>query len=422
MRILWLSHLVPYPPKAGVLIRSHGLLRALARQFQIDLLAFNQPALMRGCFQGVEQGLRESRAALGSFLRIIGIEDIPAERAPLLKYGVALASLLSSVPYSIRWLASRRYAEAVAAALADNHYDLIHVDTEALAPYVPAGVRCPVALDHHNVESHMMLRRAEKERNPLKAAYFRLEAAKLLKFEARQFRRFSTHVVCSPEDAQRLLAIDPGLQVYTAPNGVDFPSSYPRRSPPPAGSPPRLLFVGGLTWYPNRDAIIHLLEDIWPVLQARIPGISVDIVGKSPSSRIRALAARSTGVRLHGFVDRIEPFYESATAYVCPIRDGGGTKLKVIDAMAMGVPIIGHPLACEGLGMSAGEHVLYAVTAEDYVAAVTRMAADPASAGRISMAAFDLGRRRFDAGSVGTGLAGHYAQVIGQHAGNRGAA
>lgn len=410
-RILWLSHLVPYPPKAGVLIRSHHLLRELSRIFDVDLLAFNQSALMRGCFNDPEEGLRISRRELGTFTNILAIEPIPGEQSRYHRHTMALTSLFSRLPYSIRWLRSGGYTAAVATALASHKYDLVHVDTEGLIPHVPASLPCPATLDHHNIESHMLVRRSQNEPNVAKAAYFRIEAGKLLAFEKRSFRRFASHVVCSTDDRDRLLHIEPGARVFVAPNGVDFPEVRRFGASVQNGSP-RLLFVGGLTWYPNHDAITHFLEDIWPALATRVPGISVDIVGRSPSAKIRTLADRHAGVRLHGFVQDISAMYAAATAYICPIRDGGGTKLKVVDAIANCLPMIAHPVACEGLQLVHGEHVFFARTAEEYATAVMSIQNDSATAAKMAQRAYEFAHSRYSSAVVGASLARHYLDLI----------
>jgi glycosyltransferase involved in cell wall biosynthesis len=394
-----------------VLIRSHNLLREVARHFEVDLLAFNQAALMRGCFADPDDGLRVCTEALGRFVRIIGIHPIPAERSRWHKRGLAFTSLFTRTPYSVRWLESRPYADAVANALARQRYDLVHVDTESLVPFVPDTPPCPVVLDHHNVESHMLERRAGNEPNPLRAAYFRIEAAKLRAFERAHLHRFSSHLVCSAEDRERLLQVESRARAFVAPNSIDFPP-LARRAPASAPDNPKLLFVGGLTWYPNHDAVVHFLEDIWPGLVARVPQLSVDIVGRSPSARIRELAGRLSNVRLHGFVDDIAAMYAAATAYICPIRDGGGTKLKVVDAIANGVPMIAHPVACEGLDLRHGEHVLLARTVDEYQAAIARIRTDYAAAQDMAGRAYEFARSRYDSGVVGTNLAAHLEALM----------
>jgi len=413
MKLLWLSHLVPYPPKAGVLIRSFHLLRELSRHFEIDLIAFNQPMLMKTYFENQEAGLKQSSVALEEFLRSVSITKIPAERSATAKNLCALRSLISTTPYTIRWLRSEAFQHNVEQKLASNHYDIIHLDTESLIPYAPTQANCPIVLDHHNIESHMLLRRAQNEKNWLKAFYYLQEGLKLSRYEEKKLPRFNSHVVCSDEDQTRLREIDKSLQTFVAPNGVPFPDSLPDRNPDPASF--RLLFVGGLSWYPNRDAIHHFLDDIWPLLSLEISDIQIDIIGKSPTQKILAAAKNDSRIKIHGYVDNIDRYYREASVYICPIRDGGGTKLKIIDALAHAVPIVANPIACEGIELSHGTSVLFAASAEDYVNQLNKLKNSPQLLKSIGDNGFLSAKNQYSASAIGNNLAAHYLSIIEQH-------
>lgn len=413
MRILWLSHLVPYPPKAGVLIRSYYLLRELSKHFEIDLLAFNQPALLNTFFEKKEEALPEATAALRSFCKTVQVEPIPTERSKAAKYACALTSLFSPTPYTIRWLHSEAYNSKVVALLSSQEYDLVHLDTESLAPYAPPSYSGAIALDHHNVESHMLLRRANNETNIAKSFYFYQEGRKLLSYERRTLSRFHSHVVCSDEDANRLREIDDSLTIHVAPNGVVFPEHAPHRNPD--HNTVRLLFIGGLSWYPNRDAVHYFLDDIWPALTRAFPQVQLDVIGRSPSDKIVAAANTDSRIKVHGFVDNIKAFYRQATAYVCPIRDGGGTKLKIIDALANALPIIANPIACEGIDLIHGESVLFANSAEDYIAQLRRVVEHPEQASAIGRCGFETAKARYSVSAIGEALAQHYRELIETH-------
>ncbi|MDQ2639185.1 MAG: glycosyltransferase family 4 protein [Pseudomonadota bacterium] len=410
MKILWLSHLVPYPPKSGVQIRAYCLMTELARHTSMDLVAFNQPRLMRNYFPDLASGLVQAQRELQRFVRNIDIFPVPAESRRFGRQLGAARSLLSTSPYSWSWLSSVAFSARVRSLVDAGDYDLIHVDTEALLQHVPPGCNVPVALDHHNVESHMMLRRAQNEPDAIKAAYFRLEGKKLERLARTEFPRLRAHVVCSEEDARRLRELAPLPRIHIAPNGVHFPA--PRPAGPLPVDPVRLLFIGGLNWYPNHDAVMHLLRDIWPRLEASFPGIRLDIVGKNPAPAVQALAGKHGGVTIHGFVDDIERYYAEATAFVCPIRDGGGTKLKVVDALAHSLPVIAHPIACEGLDLTDRCNVYHAVSAQDYVDAVGAVLGDPDSAQAIARQGYAHARDGFSAEAIGARLADYYSALV----------
>jgi polysaccharide biosynthesis protein PslH len=370
LKILWISHLVPYPPKGGVLMRSYHLVHELARHHDVDVFALNQSRLLRAYFPDLATGIAAAREHLGSFLRRFEIGEIPSEKRRWGRYLRALTSLVRSKPYSINWLESWGARRQIERWLADGDYDAVHFDTISLAVYHHRGIRCPTVMDHHNIESHMMFRRAEQEPHRLKRWYYRQEARRLLAYEKKMLRRFSAHIVCSEDDRQRLLEIDPCLQVQVVPNGIAL---QPNPKPRQPVQPPRLLFIGGLDWYPNQDAMHFFIDSLWDEIKATIPGVEMHVVGKNPSGRIAETAARDPQFKVHGYVDDITDFYAQALAYVCPIRDGGGTKLKVLDALAHELPIVAHPLACEGIEVVEGTHVFMAQTAADFAAGIRRL-------------------------------------------------
>jgi len=161
--------------------------------------------------------------------------------------------------------------------------------------------------------------------------------------------------------------------------------------PAPSDSSVRsIIFVGSLNWYPNIDAVQFLLREVWPEAKARHPDLRLDIVGSAPPSSVLSVAADLKDVRVHGFVDDVRPLMNAATLYVCPIRDGGGTKLKLLDAFAMEKCVIAHPVACEGIDVSPGVNVQFADSAEAFVDAIDRLLSDTAKRFEMGRAARSL--------------------------------
>jgi len=395
--ILWLSLLLPYPPKGGVSQRSYHLLREVATRHDVHLLAFNQPSLLDS-----DDKVRTAVRALGEFCAEVTALELPYRS----RWWPALRSALSLQPYNVVWCASARMAEAARAACAARHYDAVHFDTIGLAQYLPQVTgRC--FLNHHNVESQMMLRRAAQESGLAKKAYFWLEGWKLKRYEEQMCGRFSLNFAVSRLDAERLKTVAPAAAVEVIPNGVDL--DYFRPAATPSGDPRSLIFVGGLTWYPNVDAMHFFLAEVWPRLRARDPRLRLTIVGKNPPERLRRLGAEAGGVTFTGFVDDIRPYVDAAGIYVCPIRDGGGTKLKMLDALAMAKPIVAHPVACEGLDVAAGRHVLQATSPEEFVEQILRLVGDAPLRARLAAEGRRLVEARYDFKQIGAKLAGHLA-------------
>lgn len=402
MKVLWLSHLIPYPPKGGVLQRSYNMVRELAKYHEVDLLAFNQQGLLKPLYPSLETGLADANAAMGAICNRHEFFELAIDKNPCVRYWLALKGLFIR-PYNLLWLESREYAKAVEQWCRDKQYDVIHFDTISLLPYLKyVSGGAATVLDHHNIESHMLIRRAENESNPLLSFYYRHEGSRVEQYEREFCPQFSLNVTCSDVDSERLREIAPQSQVLTVPNGVDLQYFYPSGLEKNASS---LIFVGTLNWYPNVEAVIYIANTLWPKLKKLHPDLTFHIVGANPPQQISALAQRDPSFKVHGFVEDIRPMIEQATVYVCPIRDGGGTKLKILDAMAMGAPIVAYPLACEGIEVTPGHDVLFAETDDEFVRQISELLGSPALQQKISRNARKLIEGRFSYEVIGRELA-----------------
>jgi len=354
MKILWLSHLIPYPPKGGVLQRSYNLIRELSKYHEVSLLAFNQSALLGSMFPSVSVGKEEAKKQLLAFCKDVEFVDIPSESSSSGKYILALKSLFSSSSYTTNWLVSKEMSSAIDAISGDNEFDLIHFDTISLAVYLPLFEDVPKILDHHNIESHMMLRRAEQESNMFKKFYYYQKGRKISSYEKAICKKFDLHITCSELDSQRLRNIDASLNVDEIPNGVDVDYFIPDFENEQGT---RLVFAGGLNWYPNQDAMLFFARDIWPILKEKCPEVEMDLIGKNAPKELCELGQWDENYHVHGFVDDVRGYLSRASVYVCPIRDGGGTKLKLLEAFAKGKAVVAHPAACEGNDVTEREEI-----------------------------------------------------------------
>jgi glycosyltransferase involved in cell wall biosynthesis len=408
MRILWLSHVIPYPPKAGVLLRSYYLLKAVAAQHTVDLFAFIQEPWLATLFDTRDQGLVESRRALESLCRRVEFAPIELLQRPFGKRRTALESLFSRDPYMVRWLISRRARDTLVSMEHEARYDLVHMDTISVASYRDIFPESALVLNHHNIESHMLLRRADNESSALKARYFRQEGRRLEHFERRLVHEVSLNVTCSPLDSERLRAIEPRARTVEIPNGVDVEFFQPQNTAVRADS---LIFVGTMNWYPNVDAVLWLLREIFPRVRQQRASVTLDLVGANAPREVRDLAARTPGVKLHGFVPEVRPLMDSAALYVCPIRDGGGTKLKVLDAFAMAKCLVAHPVALEGIDAVDGREVVLAHDVEAFAAKTLHLLDNADERERIGNAARQLVVEKFSFATIGRELAEVYARL-----------
>ena len=358
MKILWISHLLAYPPKGGVMQRSFNLLKKAGTENKVYLCTFNQKAWLRG-----DDEILEAKREMERYCRIVKVVPIPSDVLRVSWYFLVLKSFFSGRPYSVNWITSREMKEAVRTAIQEYEPDVIHCDTIGLEQYVPSRYLSSTILNHHNIESQMMLRRAQKETHPLKKVYFFWEGQKLKFYEKKVCPAVGVNVVVSDLDKERLKQLVPGARVRVVKNGVDVSYFRPMKG---KTVPHSLIFAGSMDWYPNEDAMLYFIERIWPKIKGNYSDVTLTIAGRRPSQNLKEAAYSDPSIRITGFVEDIRPYIDQSEVYICPIRDGGGTKLKLLDAMAMGKPIVTTTIGAEGLEVRNGEHVLIADDPETF--------------------------------------------------------
>lgn len=265
---------------------------------------------------------------------------------------------------------------------------MVFFDAVSLAPFRELLAQWPTGLNHHNIESHLLERRVAYESNVLKRFYIAQESRKLHAYEAAVAGAFDANFVVSALDGERLRGICPGVSTHVLANGVDV-DYFTRSSPLAHAEAGHLVMVSGMNWFPNRDAVMLMADSVWPVLSKSLPDAKLTIVGASPPQAILDLAARDRRVTVTGFVDDVRPYMERAQVYLCPMRDGGGTRLKILDALSMGVPIVATQMALEGIDVTPGTDVLVANEPAEFVEQISALVADAALRSRLS----DNGRR-----------------------------
>ena len=367
MRILWVGHNLAYPPVRGVLQRNYNLLRQAATKSEIQVLAFDQPATRP---PGVS--VEDCIEALQKFC--VHVEWVPLPSGAFRsRYGLGLRGLLSPNAYDLNWLASKFMTARLERTINLGRFDTIHFDTLGLAQYGSLAGDVGTVLNHHNVESSMMRHRAANETNHAARLYWQWEAQKLLQAERHYCPRFSVNLVVSAEDENVLSERVPGVKTRVVANGVDTEYFTPRADP--GGE--MLLFCGGMDWYPNSEAMAYFFDQIWARLTRLLPEVRLIVVGRNPPKWLIQRGASDHRVCVTGFVEDVRPYFSKATAYVCPIRTGGGTRLKILDALAMGMPIVSTTFACSGIAAQDGRHVLLADNPEHFVNQVLRVLRDP---------------------------------------------
>lgn len=402
MDVLWLSHVLPHPPVGrGVLQRSFHLLSAACRRHDVHLVSFAHHALDGDEAEAVEQLSRMCE-------RVEAVEP-RYTRESAGWWALVLSSYFSSLPYEVNWLSSTKFRETIEAARERTSFDLVHADTLGLAPYSRL-VDAPLALNHHDIESHLTARRAENEDSMLKELYLRKEAEKTLRYERRWCRQAAVNLVVSDLDSERLREATGDVNVRVVENGVDVEYFGPHE--PIGKGEGSLVFAGGMNSYANREAVLYFLHEIWPLLRDEGPRRELVIVGSDPPEELLAASRRDDRVHAPGFVDDVRPYIDRASIYVCPIRQGGGTRLKILDALAMAKPLVATEMSVEGLGLREKEHYLQADDPEDWVRQIERLEEDIELRRQLARNGRRLVEERYSWETIGEDLEAAYREAV----------
>lgn len=407
MRVLWLSHFVPWPPTGhGALQRSYQLAAAAGGQHEVDLLALAPPTAA-----AAELDLRTAREALAEFCRSVEVFPLVRDRLRFRRAWLLGTGMMGSRSYWERWFAAPALRERLR-ALPLQDYDVIHLDSVLLAGYADLLPLDRVVLNHHNVESSLIAQRGDASGAPPARWLLHGEARKVRRLEADLAARVAINVVVSPLDAERLRAICPTARTAVVPNAVDL--DYFRSRTGASGDPHTMIFAGGMDWFPNRDAMLSFARDIWPALRSANPARTALVVGRHPPREL--VSMRDGRFSVLGFVPDVRPYLERAAVYICPMRRGGGTRLKILDALAMERALVSTELGVEGLGLVSGIHYLAANTPQEFNRQIGRIEGDPALRIRLGRAGREFVTDRFTWQAAGAALLEAYAAVTpGEH-------
>lgn len=386
MTILWVTLGMPYPPDAGFRQHDYYTIREAARAARVILFAILPPAASDN-----PGDLRDHCARVETW-------RMPAALPPL--------ALLASMPAG----AWRNYYPEAAARLqaiaAEEHPDLLQVEQSLMAGYVrcaPSG--CPAILVFHNITAIQYRRFSTLKGALAERAVARLKSALLARTEAVMSPRFDCCITVSGADAVELRRLYRPRRVEVVDNGIDCQVLRPLPV-----STPGLVFVGVMNYPPNSDGAQFFCESVLPRIREEFPTVPLAIVGHDPSPEVRSLAALPH-VTVTGSVPRLEPYYEAASIAIVPLRAGGGTRLKILEAMAMGRPVVSTTIGCEGIEAEHGRHLLIADTAVEFATAVRRLLRDPGEAASLARRARQLVEQRYDWRVLGERLARIQASV-----------
>ena len=381
MRILWVKPGGLWPLDTGGRLRSFHTVSELARRHQVVLLTTHGP----------HEDPRELAARLPHCERVASFPHRPPKQGSVGLAAALVGSWFSELPVDVwKWRAPRLRAEA--ARLVDRgEVDLCVADFLTAVPNVPLESGVPVVLFEHNVEHVIWKRLAAAEPWPWRKLILELEWRKMRRFEAKACARVDLTLAVSEKDRAVLVENAPGARVSAIPTGVDTSFFIPNgHEEAPAG----LVFTGSMNWYPNEDGVLHFVDEMLPLIRREEPGATLTVVGRDPSPRLRQAAAPA-GVRVTGGVDDIRPYVAEGAVYVVPLRVGGGTRLKIFEALAMGKAVVSTTVGAEGLSLVPGEHLLVADDPVSFARAVVSLLRDPARRRALGAAGRRLVEQRY---------------------------
>ena len=364
MRILWVKPGGLWPLNVGGRLRSFHILSELSRQHQVTVLTTHRPG----------ENHDDLTQHLPHCERVTSFEHSAPKAGTASFAGMLARSWTSALPVDLlKWRVPALRAE-VESILNSGNVDVCVADFLYGAVNMPSGTSVPVVLFSHNVEHILWKRLADNENRPWRRAVLEVEWRKMRSSERSACARSRMVVAVSSQDAACLGENAPGARIRSMPTGVD--THYFRANGTPE-VPAHLVFSGAMDWYPNEDAMLFFMNEILPLVRHEIPEVTVTVAGRNPSARFRA-AGDAAGVRITGTVDDVRSFIDAGAVYVVPLRIGGGTRLKIFEALSMGKAVVSTSIGAEGLPLVAEQHYVRADGAADFSHAVVSLLRDPA--------------------------------------------
>jgi polysaccharide biosynthesis protein PslH len=399
VKIAFVTVRPPFPLNSGGRIRTFHLLKHVSQVHAVTLVTASETA-------------EEARAAAALQEQVprltVRLAAVPPRGTTARRAIRALRSPVDRLPYT--WAAYRhpRFTRNLRRTLAEHPYDLVHCDHTQVAHAVLALRTPPRLLNAHNVDSLLLDRLAAVEPRAWRRALIRWQARKVRAAERRTYPAFDGCLAMSDVDAAHIRSLAPGKAIWTIPNGVDLEWFEPVRTD---GEPHLMAFSGAMDWMPNVDAVEFFAREVLPLIRRRLPGARLLVVGRDPAPDLAARLAPA-GVELTGTVDDVRPPLARARLFVVPLRVGSGTRLKILEAWAMGKPVLSTGLGAEGLPARDGDNIALADTAEGFAARAVALLEDPAGARRLAAAGRQTVEETFSWKRIGDGLLDAYEATL----------
>jgi polysaccharide biosynthesis protein PslH len=380
VKILWVSSGFLHPTTRGGQIRTLEMLRCLRARHEIHYLALHD---------GRPEALERSAEYCSKAWPVPFV--LATRNSPRFWMQTARELFFTRLPVVVARKRVRAAKALIETLLAQERFDVVVSDF--LSPVCNLPSSQPFVLFEHNVETMMWRRHHESARNPVKRAFFRGQAERMLAFEREACKR-AVHVIAVSEvDASQLRQLCGVSHVSAIPTGVDA-EHFARPATASTGAQSDLLFTGSMDWMPNIDGILWFAREVLPLIRRQSPACSLTIAGRRPPASVRALGA-DPAIRVTGTVDDIRPYFWGAKIAIVPLRVGSGTRLKIYEAMAAGAAVVSTTIGAEGLEVSPNDNIRLADSTEDFASACLELLNNAAERIRQAQSALRLVRERF---------------------------
>lgn len=394
MRVLFVAPRLPVPVDTGAKIRTFNIIKQVAKHCPVDLICYS--------FDEEDDVHVKKLKDLNVNVHLVRIEE------PNI-FDMAALIFFDSKPFSVTKYLTRNMEERITKVLSENVFNLVHVDHIHMVHYRHLFGNLPCMVDEHNVEYRILERCAQIEHGWKKWIYVK-QAAKMRRFECEEVRKFQ-HCFAVSEEDQRLLT---GLSYGTTPvdviaNGVD--TEFFKKTGIEEETQ-ALVFTGSMDWLPNQDAVTYFCDKVLPLIWKVKGHLKFIVVGKNPSRELIVLAETESRIEVTGSVEDVRPFMEQAKVFVCPIRIGGGTRLKILESMSMQKPVVSTTVGAEGIKHTHGENIVIADQPQEMADAIIKLLDDTNARVRIGQAAREFVVENYEWDSIGQKIIAIYQNHV----------
>lgn len=358
MKILFIANRFPYPPFRGDKLKIYNLASQLSKSHELHLITFAEHIKD---FEYIDK--------LKPIFKTIKVVKLPKWRSIL---NVAFG-LFGSDPLQVNYFKSRKFSAVLSQLLSEQKFDAVHVQHLRMAQYAINRKELKRILDLPDAFSLYWQRRKLVNRNIFVRILDAIESKRVYKYEKYILNEFNLSLVCSGEDQKFLIKEHGNSRIKVLPNGVDTTIFKPMHHDYSKND--TLLFTGNMDYAPNVDAVVYFVEEVYPLIKAEHPQVKFIIAGQRPIEKVRALD-NGNDIRVTGFIPELQTMYNSASVVMAPLRFGAGTQNKVLEAMAMGIPVVCSNIGFEGLGIKDGEGAFMRTDTKSFADQVNRILSD----------------------------------------------